>query len=170
MGVVCTHVRTYVLYGCCMYVRTRALGCPRVPPRRRGWTHIEQLVRLDPGRGPGTRFDDLSICRFVVPLTPPPRHPLPTENYHLSLSCRWKIPPRISSAPRHLETPIPGPQSPEEAPRYGSESPHLNQRQPPLFLPGPPPTQRRVREGRARTHRRVRERTQRRVRGCSART
>ena len=43
------------------------------PPRRRGWTRLGKLVRLDPGRGPGTRFE--RIWRPGRGGTPTPNRP-----------------------------------------------------------------------------------------------
>ena len=30
------------------------------PPRRHGWTQLETLVRLDPGKGPGSAFERIA--------------------------------------------------------------------------------------------------------------
>ena len=35
-----------------------AFGCP---PRRHGWTRLGKLVRLEPGRGPGTYFERIFV-------------------------------------------------------------------------------------------------------------
>ena len=82
-------------------IEVRGLLALGGPPRRHGWTQLEKLVRLDPGRGPGTRFEQVLGPRRVQPRRRggPPKARKPRTSILEVRTSKFGVTPLLRSPP-----------------------------------------------------------------------